>query len=121
MRASTMPLLVSVLITPLLAQPAQSARTQPVRWHPCAQIKMACTRAGFFPNGTKRGLGLMTDCIRPIMLGTPQRMQATKPLPQINPQVVGACKERDPNFGKGRHQGEDRHVDVPVGDQPRSC
>jgi hypothetical protein len=40
-------------------------------------------------------------------------MQATKPLPQINPQVVGACKERDPNFGKGRHQGEDRHVDVP--------
>jgi hypothetical protein len=28
-------------------------------------------------------------------------MQATKVLPQIDPQVVAACKERDPNFGKG--------------------
>jgi hypothetical protein len=27
-------------------------------------------------------------------------MQATKALPQIKPQVVAACKERDPNFGK---------------------
>jgi hypothetical protein len=41
------------------------------------------------------------DCIRPIMLGTPQRNQATKTLPQIDPQVVVACKERNPNFGKG--------------------
>jgi hypothetical protein len=28
-------------------------------------------------------------------------MQATKALPQIDPHVVAACKERDPNFGKG--------------------
>jgi hypothetical protein len=41
----------------------------------------------------------MSDCIRPIMLGTPKR-QATA-LPQIDPQIVAACKERDPNFGKG--------------------
>jgi hypothetical protein len=32
------------------------------------------------------------------MLGTPTR-QATA-LPQIDPQIVAACKERDPNFGK---------------------
>jgi hypothetical protein len=101
MHATTTPLLVSLLVTPLLTQSAQSAPTQPVPWHPCAQITAACTQAGFVPNGTKRGLGIMSDCIRPIMLGTPQRMQPTKALPQIDPQIVAACKERDPNFGKG--------------------
>ena len=35
------------------------------------------------------------------MIGTGQRVQATKPLPQIDPQVVMACKEESPNFGKG--------------------
>ena len=100
MRASTMPLLVSLLITPLLAKAAQSASTQPVPWHPCAQIKTACTRAGFVPNGAKMGAGIMVDCIQPIIAGTPQRKQATKALPQIDPQVVAACNERNPNFGK---------------------
>src|SRR5215813_5062614 len=99
--ATTMPLLVSLLVTPLLAQAAQSARTQPVPWHPCARIRAACTHAGFVPNGTKRGVGIMSDCIRPIMLGTPQRRQATRALPQIDPQVVAACNKRNPNFGKG--------------------
>ena len=94
-------LLVSLLITPLLAQSAQSASTQPVRWHPCAQIKTACTRAGFVPNGAKMGAGIMVDCIQPIIAGTPQRKQATKALPQIDPQVVAACIKRSPNFGKG--------------------
>jgi hypothetical protein len=28
-------------------------------------------------------------------------MEATKALPQIDPQIVAACKERQPNFGKG--------------------
>jgi hypothetical protein len=98
MRATTITL---TLVSLLLAQAAESAPTQPVPWHPCARIAAACTQAGFVPNGTKRGLGIMSDCIRPIMLGTPQRMQAAKTLPQIDPQVVAACKERDPNFGKG--------------------
>jgi hypothetical protein len=93
--------LVGLLVIPFLAQAAQSTRTQPVPWHPCARIRAACTHAGFFPNGTKRGLGIMSDCIRPIMLGTPQRKQAAKALPQIDPQVVAACNERNPNFGKG--------------------
>jgi hypothetical protein len=35
------------------------------------------------------------------MTETPQRKQATKALPQIDPLVVAACKERNPNFGKG--------------------
>jgi hypothetical protein len=65
----------------------------------------------------------MSDCIQPIMLGTPQRMQPTKALPQIDPQIVAACKERDPNFGK-RRQGEDvtvGHVVVLGGDRRPSC
>jgi hypothetical protein len=73
-----------------------------VRWHPCAQITAACTRAGFVPNGAKLGAGIMKDCIQPIIAGSPQRKQATKALPQIDPQVVAACNKRDPNFGKDR-------------------
>ena len=94
-------LLVSLLVTPLLAQAAQSAPTQPVPWHPCARITAVCTQAGFVRNGAKMGAGIMVDCIQPIIAGTPQRMQATKALPQIDPQVVAACNERNPNFGKG--------------------
>jgi hypothetical protein len=94
-------LLVSLLVTPLLAQAAQSAPTQPVPWHPCARITAVCTQAGFVRNGAKMGAGIMVDCIQPIIAGTPQRKQATKALPQIDPQVVAACTKRDPNFGKG--------------------
>jgi hypothetical protein len=45
------------------------------------------------------GIGILVDCIRPIMAGTPQRRQAAKPLPEIDPQLVVACKNRNPNFG----------------------
>ena len=73
--------------------------TQSVPWHPCAKITAACSQAGFVPNGAKVGFGIAVDCIRPIMVGTPQRKQATKALPQVDPQVVQACKERNPEFG----------------------
>jgi hypothetical protein len=96
MRAASIPLLVSFLVTLLLIQAAQSVSTQPVPWHPCAKIAQACTRAGFVPDGAK-SLQIMSDCIRPIMLGTPK--QQAVGLPQIDPQIVAACKERDPNFG----------------------
>jgi hypothetical protein len=105
MRVTTIPLtLVSlfvVLALPVQPTPTQAAATQAVPWHPCARITAACTQAGFVPGGAKMGLGMAADCIRPIMFGTPQRTQATKTLPQIDPQVVAACKERNPNFGKG--------------------
>jgi hypothetical protein len=50
MRATTMMLsLTSLLLTGAfsisLTQPAQPAGAQPVPWHPCAQIRSACTRA----------------------------------------------------------------------------
>jgi hypothetical protein len=105
MRVTGIPLtLIGLLV--VLAQPAQlmatqAAATQTVPWHPCAQITAACTRAGFAHYGAKMGFGMAADCIRPIMFGAPQRKQATKALPQIDPQVVAACKKRNPNFGKG--------------------
>jgi len=104
MRATTITLtLVGFLFTGVfslsLAQP-----TQPVPWHPCAQITAACTQAGFVPYGAKLGVGIAVDCIKPIMAGTPQRKQATKPLPLLDPQVVVACKERNPNFGMDGEQ-----------------
>jgi hypothetical protein len=77
----------------------QSAPAQTAPTKPCAQIRASCTQAGFVPNGANTGVGIIVDCIRPIMAGTPQRKRATKPLPQIDPQVVVACKNQNPNFG----------------------
>jgi hypothetical protein len=114
MRATAIPitlvsLLLAELLSPSLAQPgqpvpAQSAPTQPGSrgGRPCAQIMAACKQAGFVPKGATTGVGLVLDCIRPIMQATPQRQQATKPLPQIDPQVVAACKQQNPNFGTAR-------------------
>jgi hypothetical protein len=98
--------LVGVLFTGISISLAQSAQAPAVQvpWHPCAQIRAACTQAGFVPNGDKIGAGITVDCIQPIMVGTPQRKQATKPLPSLNPQIVVACKERNPSFGVGGGQ-----------------
>ncbi len=90
-----------VQTTPAQSAPAESPTVQPAAERPCAQIRAACTQAGFVPNGANMGVGIIVDCIRPIMGGTPQRKRATKPLPQIDPQVVVACKNRNPNFGMG--------------------
>jgi hypothetical protein len=85
MRATTIPLALSLflagLLSPSLAQPAQptpAAPAQPApvqptpkRGGPCAQIAAACKQAGFVPQGAKSGAGIVVDCIRPIMVGTP--------------------------------------------------
>jgi hypothetical protein len=88
---------------PAPGQPAsvQSGSDEASPPRPCAQIRAACTQAGFVPNGVNMGIGIIVDCIRPIMTGAPQRKLAAKPLPQIDPQVVVACKNRNPNFGGG--------------------
>jgi hypothetical protein len=83
------------------AAPVQSAPDESAPARPCAQIRAACIQAGFIPNGANMGIGIIVDCIRPIMAGAPQRNRATKPLPQIDPQLVVACKNRNPNFGGG--------------------
>jgi hypothetical protein len=92
---------------PAQPAPAQSVPAQPapaqsaLKGGPCAQIRTVCAQAGFVPNGANIGVGMVVDCIRPIMAGTPQRPRSTKPLPQIDPQVVIACKNQNPNFGMG--------------------
>jgi hypothetical protein len=83
------------------AASVQSAPDESAPARPCAQIRAACMQAGFVPNGANMGIGIILDCIRPIMAGVPQRKQAAKPLPQIDPQIVVACKNRNPNFGGG--------------------
>lgn len=68
---------------------------------PCQQIAAACRQAGFVQGGARTGEGIGVDCIRPIMTGTPQPRRASKPLPQVDPQIVAACKARNPGFGQG--------------------
>ncbi len=68
----------------------------------CAQIRAACQQAGFTPGSARGGNGLQVDCVVPIMQGTNQRRKASKPLPQVDPQLVAACKESNPSFGQGR-------------------
>jgi len=72
--------------------------------HPCRQIRAACEAAGFVHGKGKEGYGLSRDCIRPITLGTAQRPKATKPLPQVETQLIAACKAANPNFGQKKHQ-----------------
>src|SRR6266481_4162526 len=67
---------------------------------PCREIVAACREAGFTQGGARTGDGIVIDCVRPIMLGAAQPRRATKPLPQIDPQIVAACKERNPDFGQ---------------------
>jgi len=121
MRATTIllsliSLFLCALLSPTLAQPAQPTPTQAAPAQPrskadrpCAQIAAACTQAGFVRNGAKTGVGIVVDCIRPIMMGN--AAQGVKPLPEIDPQVVAACKQQNPNFGTGREDyGEDCEV-----------
>jgi hypothetical protein len=91
--------------TPPPASPAPGpSATQPpappAQQGPCEQIMAACQQAGFVQGGAKTGVGLQVDCVRPIMQGgTFQRPKASKALPQVDPQIVAACKTRNPNFG----------------------
>jgi len=64
----------------------------------------ACQQAGFVRGGAKTGAGLAVDCVRPIVQGTAQRPKASKALPQVDPQIVAACKASNPNFGKADPQ-----------------
>jgi len=72
---------------------------------PCRQIRAACEQAGFKQGAVKEGNGLLVDCVRPIVQGTPQRPNAMA-LPQVDPQLVEACKQRNPNFGMPKQKKE---------------
>jgi predicted Ser/Thr protein kinase len=82
-----------------------AATTTPTRW-PCEQIGTACEKAGFVHGNAQQGNGLSADCIVPILKGTPQRKRASIPLPQVDPQIVAACREKNPNFGTPKGNGK---------------
>jgi hypothetical protein len=90
--------LVAALALPLAAQSAAPAAAP----GPCDQITAACKNAGFVEGEYKKGYGLHIDCIDPIMRGTKPPAQADKPLPAISPEVIAACKQKNPNFGEGK-------------------
>ena len=95
--------------TPPPASPAQGpSATQPppspAQRGPCQQIMAACQQAGFVQGGAKTGAGLQVDCVRPFVQGTAQRPKASKALPQVDPQIVAACKASNPSFRKGNLQ-----------------
>ena len=68
----------------------------------CEQIRAACQEAGFVQGGAKGGNGLQVDCIDPIMQGSAQPHNASKPSPQIDATLVAACKARKSSFGQPR-------------------
>jgi hypothetical protein len=90
-----------VAIATLIVVPAAAQQQQPPMPRPCAAIRIVCQQAGFVPQGARQGEGLIVDCIRPIMMGTPQPQRATKPLPAVDPALVEACRAQNPNFGMG--------------------
>ena len=86
--------LLAGAVVPLSAQPPAHEAD------PCGQIREVCKKAGFIQGSAKAGTGLYTDCIAPIMRGTPQPAAAKTPLPQVSADVVAACKQKRPNFGE---------------------
>jgi hypothetical protein len=80
------------------------AQPQQQRVGPCTAIRMMCEQAGFIRGGTRDGVGIVADCIRPIMMGRPQPRRATKPLPVVDPRLVEACKARNPTYGMPRER-----------------
>ena len=95
--------------TPPPASPAPGPSTTqppaPSAQGSCQQIMAACQQAGFLRGGAKTGAGLQVDCVRPIMQGgTFQRPKASKALPQVDQQIVAACKASNPNFGNASAQ-----------------
>jgi len=96
-------LLAVGLAPPLAALAAKGAAKQAAKAEgPCGQVTAACESAGFARQGAGSGTGLQVDCVNPIMQGANQRKKASKPLPQIDPQVVAACKASNPAFGQGK-------------------
>jgi hypothetical protein len=73
---------------------------------PCGQIAAACESAGFARGAAREGAGLRVDCINPIMQGAPQPPRASKPLPQVDPQLVADCRAINPRFGQPKASRE---------------
>ena len=93
--------LAGVLALAPLASPSASAE----EGKPCLKIKEACEGAGFKFGSAGQGLGLLVDCIRPIMDNAPNP-SASKALPAVDADIVKACKVKNPDFGKPKLNGQ---------------
>ena len=71
----------------------------------CGEIRKACEAAGFVQGGGKNGNGIVQDCIKPLLNGTPQPRKATLSLPQVPSETLSACKTENPDFGSGKDTG----------------
>jgi hypothetical protein len=91
-------LIVLVLSTVAFAEQAKEGKAS----GPCQQIRKACEDAGFVKGEAKKGYGLWVDCIDPIMQGNASVPGATKALPTVDPNVVAACRAKNPKFGSGK-------------------
>jgi lipoprotein-anchoring transpeptidase ErfK/SrfK len=67
---------------------------------PCQQIRAACEGAGFVQGAARDGIGLQIHCIMPIMQARPQPLNARRPLPKVDPQLVANCRGRNARFGQ---------------------
>jgi serine/threonine protein kinase len=67
--------------------------------YPCALITKSCQDAGFAKDAGKGGIDLSAHCVVPLIEGKPQPSDAAKPLPQIDPQIIAACKQMNPYYG----------------------
>ena len=76
----------------MVALAASYAASAAQRDGPCAQIEAACRSAGFVAGAAKDGNAIRMDCMEPIVQGKAQRRKATMPLPQVDPQLVQACR-----------------------------
>jgi hypothetical protein len=86
---------------------AQEPAPPPGRmFKPCEQIVQACERAGFVKGDAREGYGLYKDCAYPIAHGTAPPSRTDRPLPSVPPDLIAACRQKNPNFGLGRREGE---------------
>jgi hypothetical protein len=91
---------VFIVVTAIVGLGGVIAAHAAPRYPACAEIRAACKQAGFIRGRAKTGEGIFVDCIAPIMRGTSQPRRASKPLPQINSQIVVDCKAQNPSFGQ---------------------
>lgn len=109
--------LIPIMLCTLLVGVVVSSSWAEQDQGPCAQIIAACKNAGFVQGGASSGSGLLVDCVRPIMQGKAAKHKASKPLPQVDPQLVAACKAKNPAFGQPRgslaEAGEEQPMSVP--------
>jgi len=84
---STAGLVTTVLLLLTVCLPAHAAADAP-----CQQIRKACAEAGFTKGGAKQGEGINADCLKPILEGTAQPRRANRPLPNVDPSVIAACR-----------------------------